>query len=163
MDSGSKMSPSFSRNFFRNARAHPDIIANLPGFTGSSDGWVTESFDLSDYAGVSVMLRFRYMTDWAAQYPGWWVDNMAINEVTVEDEFEPYPPLPEADFTVTVIGAEITQEEVKYTRIEDMTLDDFTESGAMALSGFIEKPGYALLIISPDQGPADYMFSVTKE
>ena len=144
--------------------AHPDIIANLPGFTGSSDGWVTESFDLSDYAGMTVMLRFRYMTDWAVQYPGWWVDNIAINEVIVEDEFEPYPPLPEADFMVTLIGAEITQTgEVKYTRIGDTTLDDLTEFGTMALSGFIEKPGYVLLIISPNKGPADYIFSVTKE
>jgi len=144
--------------------AHPDIIANLPGFTGSSDGWVTESFDLSDYADMTVMLRFRYMTDWAVQYPGWWVDNIAINEVFVEEEFEPYPPLPEVDFMVTVIGAQVTRgEEVKYTRIEDMTLEDLTEFGTMALSGFIEKNDYVLLIISPNQGPADYIFSVTKE
>ena len=143
--------------------ALPDIIANLPGFTGWSAGWVPESFDLSAYAGMSVMLRFRYMTDWATQYSGWWVDNIAINGVGVEDEFEIYPPLPEADFMVTIIGAEIDNKGIKYTRIEDMTLDDLTEAGVQALDKFIEHKGYVLLIISANKGPSDYIFSVTKK
>lgn len=143
--------------------AHPDIIANLPGFTGWSAGWVPESFDLSAYAGMSVMLRFRYMTDWATTYPGWWVDNIAINGVVVEDEFELYPPLIETDFIVTIIGAEIGNQGIKYTRVEDMTLDDLTEAGAKALDNFMERKGYVLLVVSPNRGPADYMFSVTKE
>lgn len=44
---------------------YPAIKENVPGFTGSSGGWTTESFDLSAYAGQKVHLAFRYMTDWA--------------------------------------------------------------------------------------------------
>ncbi len=43
---------------------YPAIKENVPGFTGSSGGWTTESFDLSAYAGQKVHLAFRYMTDW---------------------------------------------------------------------------------------------------
>ena len=42
--------------------AHPNATANLPGFTGSSGGWVQESFDLSAYTGQNVFLRFLYVT-----------------------------------------------------------------------------------------------------
>ncbi|MDI7277519.1 MAG: immune inhibitor A, partial [Anaerolineae bacterium] len=38
-------------------QAHPDVVANLPGFTGSSGGWVQQTFDLSAYAGQTVRLR----------------------------------------------------------------------------------------------------------
>ena len=39
---------------------------NLPGFTGPSGGgdvaeWVTESFDLTSYAGKTILLSFRYI------------------------------------------------------------------------------------------------------
>jgi len=60
------------------ASAMAEIVANLPGFTGSSDGWVHETFDLSPYAGSTIMLRFRYMTDWAVTYMGWFLDEIKI-------------------------------------------------------------------------------------
>ncbi len=107
---------------------------------------------------MTVMLRFRYMTDWAVEYPGWWVDNIAINGVMVEDQFAPYPPLAETDFMVTIIGVSRTG----VTLVEDMTLDDLTETGMKALLPFIESRGYVLLIVSPTQGLADYVFSVTR-
>jgi len=55
-----------------------EIVDNLPGFTGFSDGWVHETFDLSPYAGGTIMLRFRYMTDWAVTYLGWFLDEITI-------------------------------------------------------------------------------------
>lgn len=60
---------------------HPNIAANLPGFTGSSNGWVTETFDLSPYAGQNVLLSFRHMTDWAYNDIGWYVDNIRVEEI----------------------------------------------------------------------------------
>jgi hypothetical protein len=51
---------------------------NLPGFTGNSGGWRTERFDLSAYAGRSILLSFRYITDSGVDLPGWWVDNVKI-------------------------------------------------------------------------------------
>ena len=65
------------------------ISDHLPGFTGTSGGdqpeWVTESFDLSDYMGQTVLLGFRYMTDPAVTLPGWWIDNVKIDDMVVSD------------------------------------------------------------------------------
>jgi immune inhibitor A len=58
--------------------AHSDVIANVPGFTGSSGGWVEETFDLSAYAGQNVLLRFLYVTDWATTEQGFYVDDITV-------------------------------------------------------------------------------------
>ncbi|MCH7711987.1 MAG: immune inhibitor A [Chloroflexi bacterium] len=34
-----------------------------PGYTGSSNGWLNQSIDLTPYAGKDVQLRFQYVTD----------------------------------------------------------------------------------------------------
>jgi hypothetical protein len=63
--------------------AIPVIKDNLPGFTGPSGGgeaaeWVTESFDLSAYAGKTILLSFRYVTDPGVDLPGWWIDDVTV-------------------------------------------------------------------------------------
>ena len=62
--------------------AHPDVIANLPGFTGSSEAWVQETFDLSAYAGQTVDLRFLYVTDWATTETGFYIDDITVSDDT---------------------------------------------------------------------------------
>jgi immune inhibitor A len=61
---------------------YPTIPDNLPGFTGSSDGWVPQEFDLSAFAGQKVQLKFRYITDWGTSEDGFYVDNV---KVTADD------------------------------------------------------------------------------
>lgn len=56
----------------------PEIKANLPGFTGNSGGWVNKTFDLSAYAGQSILLQFRYMTDWGTTMAGFFVDDISV-------------------------------------------------------------------------------------
>ena len=58
---------------------------NLPGFTGLSGGgdtaeWVTESFDLTAYAGQTILLAFRYVTDTSVDPPGWWIDDVKVGD-----------------------------------------------------------------------------------
>ena len=60
--------------------AHPDVVANLPGFTGSSGGWAQEIFDLSAYTGQSIVIRFLYITDWAVSESGFYVDDVLISD-----------------------------------------------------------------------------------
>lgn len=60
---------------------YPTIVENLPGFTGVNEEWQEESIDLSAYAGESVLLSFRYLTDWASNEAGWYVDNISIPEI----------------------------------------------------------------------------------
>ena len=64
---------------------YPTIRDNLPGLDGVSDGWESMSFNISEYGGQTIQLALRYMTDWAFEEPGWWVDNIAINGVMVDN------------------------------------------------------------------------------
>lgn len=99
--------------------AHPDIVANLPGLTGWScyyveEGdpcWLTLSFDLSAYAGQDILVGFRYMTDWATTYEGWYLDNIYVDDELISDgsdasifnDVTEYVPA-EYDFTLTFVG-----------------------------------------------------------
>ena len=56
-----------------------------PGLDGSDSD--TLGFDLSAYAGTTVGIRFRYVTDPAANGAGWWADNVMIGS-TLVDAFE---------------------------------------------------------------------------
>jgi immune inhibitor A len=58
--------------------AMSEIVANLPGFTGASGGWVMKTADLSAHAGRQIQLRFRYMTDWGTTGAGFYVDDIAV-------------------------------------------------------------------------------------
>ncbi len=51
------------------------------GYNGQSDGWITESVDLSEYAGKKVELRFDYVTDGAVTGEGFTLDNLSIPQI----------------------------------------------------------------------------------
>jgi hypothetical protein len=59
------------------------VVNNLPGLNGNSGGgdtpeWVTTSFDLSAYAGRTILLSFRYITDSSIDGAGWWIDDVRV-------------------------------------------------------------------------------------
>ncbi len=72
--------------------AHPIIKANVPGFTGVSNSednpaWVHVTYNLSAYAGKTILLAFRYATDWGTggtidppPDAGWYLDNIKIGD-----------------------------------------------------------------------------------
>ena len=143
--------------------AHPDIVANLPGLTSWSmfidpDGWITMEFDLDAYAGETVMIGFRYMTDWGTVYEGWY-----ISEASVSGEpLTLTPVIPEvgpADFEVTVIWVFEICGHTTYVPM-DMWLCDETNQG-LALG--VKKPSYTILIVSStsEEGFVDYAFEAT--
>ena len=92
--------------------AEQRIVDQLPGFTGSSGGVRNESFDLSAYAGQSVLLGFRYLTDGGVDLPGWWVDNVKVGGNLISDgsslagwqSASQISPTPVSDFRVRLIG-----------------------------------------------------------
>jgi len=120
------------------------IQENLPGLSGVMS-WTNMEFDLSPYSG-EVILQFRYMTDWAFEEPGWWIENVMINE-DVLDLNDFYSIIPEADFMVTLTNAD-------GSILHDLDLDDLTEEGTFDLGIFGEE--YVLLIVSAIVGMADY-------
>jgi Immune inhibitor A-like, MAM domain len=56
-----------------------------PGFEGDSAAFKAETCDLSAYAGQTVLLSFRYVTDPGVTLPGFWVDNVVLDGTTVSD------------------------------------------------------------------------------
>lgn len=105
--------------------AHPKVAANVPGFTGVSGfgcndpyagayptaTWMSTSFDLSAYDGQQILVAFRYVTDWAYNEAGWYVDNVNIAGVFSSDGSSTagFVSLNEAlgisnNYTVTLIG-----------------------------------------------------------
>ena len=74
--------------------ADPTVAAatrrSLPGVTGRSGGgqlpiWTTANYDLSTYAGRTVLLAFRYVSDARVAFPGWWIDDVRLGNVTLTD------------------------------------------------------------------------------
>jgi len=139
--------------------AHPEIIANLPGLTGYNPdwpNWTTMSFDLSAYKGMNVLIGFRYMTDWATLYEGWYIQSASVSgtQLTLT------PVYPEADFQVTVVYAYIIDGKTLYIPF-DMWLCDKTETGIEL--AYAKKPNYVILVVSPTmhKGWVDYQFKAT--
>lgn len=73
------------------SNGYPTILNSMPGFTGSSNGWKAQSFDLGAYAGQKIQLRFRYATDWGTSQQGFFADNIKVvadGKTVVEDGAE---------------------------------------------------------------------------
>ncbi len=58
-------------------------IPYLSGFSGNSNGWIQSYFDLSDYAGQEVTIRFRFGTDdnTAAAGAAWYIDEVEVMDM----------------------------------------------------------------------------------
>ncbi|GAB6940427.1 immune inhibitor A domain-containing protein [Isoptericola variabilis] len=55
------------------------------GITGTSDGWVDLTADLSSYAGQAAQVRFRYASDGGVNETGLLVDDVAVGDALSED------------------------------------------------------------------------------
>ena len=65
---------------------NPSLNAYGPGYTGESEGWVSDSVDLTDYVGRPVLVRFHYVTDDAITGPGICLDSVTIPELGFYDD-----------------------------------------------------------------------------
>lgn len=53
-------------------------FTNQLAFSGSSGGYITSIADLSDYAGQTIRVRFRFVQDVGTRVDGWYVDDVYI-------------------------------------------------------------------------------------
>ncbi len=58
------------------------------GYTGKSGGWITDTFDLTPYAGRKILLRFEYVTDDGYNSAGMAVDGVRVPEIGFYDNME---------------------------------------------------------------------------
>ena len=86
------------------------VTAELPGFTGDSGTWKSQTADLSAYAGTSVLVGFRYITDPGVNEAGFWVRNIKVGTTALPSTLDGWKtisqtnPTPVAGFTVQLIG-----------------------------------------------------------
>lgn len=58
------------------------------GYNGQTDGWVAEEVDLSQFAGQKVQIRFEYITDAAVNGQGFLLDDVRIDAINYQEDFE---------------------------------------------------------------------------
>ena len=132
-------------------------VNNIPGLTGWSVDIAEITFDMSAYAGQTVNLGFRFVTDWATFYEGWYLFSAIVSGVEVLGDLGIV--YPEVDFMVTVVENYGTN----HVFVHDMwLLSDASELGVVFM--YAHKKENIVLVISPmmDLGAADYKFKVRK-
>jgi len=82
-----------------NPATHP-FPGGTPCYAGTID-WSTAVFDLADYNGQTVRLRFRFGSDQGGNDEGWYVD-----DITLRGYAEPSSEVPE--LTISNDGAQVT-------------------------------------------------------
>jgi immune inhibitor A len=58
------------------------------GYNGTVSGWITESVNLTEFAGKQINLSFEYVTDEAVTADGFVLDNIRIPEIGYQTGFE---------------------------------------------------------------------------
>ncbi|WP_406037301.1 immune inhibitor A [Micromonospora sp. NBC_00898] len=56
-----------------------------PAINGTTTGFEPHSYDLSAYAGKSVLLGFRYVSDGGVNEGGWLIDDITVGGTTISD------------------------------------------------------------------------------
>ncbi|WP_052475814.1 choice-of-anchor J domain-containing protein [Cohnella kolymensis] len=131
---------------------HPKIRANLPGFTGTSDGWTTQTFDLSTYAGQKVLLGFRYITDWGANGSGWYLSDLRLNGVTIDPmtSTDGFMSLEKAtgkyvDYQVSFIGYKKGEAKPKVLRFPNLL--NMSEQDRIDLRDMVHSSEYSKIVM----------------
>ncbi len=149
------------------------LEAGGQGFTGDSGGWLTESFDLSAYAGQSILVGFRFMSDWGTNGngvlddPNWYIDKVAVGNTLISDGSDPsafkdityYAPIP-VDFTVDLVSLpHYGSIHNANTKVLHLMTDDASETAtASDIREALRSSNTLVLVITYDapQGVSDY-------
>jgi hypothetical protein len=143
--------------------AHPNIVANLPGLTGWSGDWMPMTFDLSAYSG-DILIGFRYMTDWATPYDGWYIDDVYVDGTLISDgsSTDAFMDINEVlgitnEFTVTLIGESMRKGHPQYEVLTILTGDYIEEWES--IRDLLQNCRYAILLVTYDaaQGVTAYV------
>jgi hypothetical protein len=112
-----------------------NIRVHFPGYTGDSAGWKAETCNLSAFAGDTILVSFRNMTDPNTQGngipipPGFWLDDVSLGGTTLSDgstltgwmSATQARPIPVEGFTVQLLAYK--QQGTSPVRIAKATLN----------------------------------------
>lgn len=142
--------------------AHQDIVDQLPGITNSTEGGYRDlQFDLDEFItpGTEVIFGFRYMTDWAELYPGWYIVGAYVGET----ELELTPIYPEADFQVTIVQKAMLPSGWGWNVVYDIWChNDGFETGWAFIHAMKWEDVYVIVSSVSEAGTADYNFKETR-
>jgi hypothetical protein len=142
----------------------PEIVENLPGLNGMADGFQTIHFDLSEWTGSVVMLKFRMMTDPYTHYEGWYVTDLSLNGVLLDnaaDVITLEPIYPSVSWMVTVYcpGGYGTDGIWYLPLVMNLNLAQMDASFLHEIGGLVNYQEM-IIIVSPTDGPVDYGFEM---
>jgi hypothetical protein len=148
-------------------------VSGLPGEPTSIEErgrWITETMDLSPYAGQQVLVRFWQITDEGFNAPGILLDNIRIPELGYSDDVEAGNGGWQASGFVRVDGALAQDWELRLVRtaadgavqIETLPVDAAGEASATLSEG--EQGVLLVMATTPyTTEPASYQVTVTAE
>ena len=124
-------------------------------YTGSSNGWLQESVDLTPFVGSKVLIRFEYITDAAVYEDGFVIDDIGIPEFefieVAEDDgewnvqgFERIDNVVPVDNVVLVLERRRDGTDI----VRRMEIDE-DGLGTIALSGVGDTVQEAVVVVSP--------------
>jgi len=150
--------------------AWPESVANLPGITGDSPfvRFQQVSYDLSNWAGQIVKVRFRYITDWSTSLDGWYVDNIRLNGKLLDNAddliiFKPAFPPKIIDWMVSIYLPGCTTNGIYYLPIVlNLRPQEITDT-AIRYIGTFAAYHEMYIIISPTYGPSDYRLNMIQD
>jgi hypothetical protein len=130
----------------------PNRMAYGVGYTGTSGEWLSESVDLSPYAGKMIQIRFEVLTDFTTNRDGLQLDNIEIPELNFFDGAEDEQAGWEAQGFIrsdNLVPARWLAWVVKPgPEIEWIELQP-DQSESYEITGFGDKFIFALLVVSP--------------
>lgn len=148
---------------------YPKIKENLPGFTGEYEGWQKEEFNLTEYIGKNILISFRYLTDWATNEKGWYIDNIEIPEIGFINDCsstEGFMSMNEltseyVEYTVTFINERISKgKKGLNTNYKILTIEPFdvTKEEALTLQQFFSNGNnYMITTYAAPAGDRNYV------
>ncbi|QUI21425.1 immune inhibitor A [Vallitalea pronyensis] len=149
----------------------PQIYNNLPGLSRNDQAWGSESFDLSTYAGQEVLVGFRYMTDAGYNDTGWFIDNIAIDEIGYShncDSLEGFLSIDQiqdtkVEYAVTFIN-EKKLGSLKFYNVHSVNPFNITEKDSIKLKSFFITGTNYMIVWYPapigKKGTVDFTYEI---
>jgi hypothetical protein len=165
-----------------NPDALPTAQDNIPGFSGFSGGWLSQTCSLAPYAGKKVLLAFRAFNDpaftgWDPSVPaGFWVDNVKVGTTLVSDgsslvgwkSFSETKPTTVAGYTVYIVSMNSANLDAKKRKNRRDTItvkrlkltSGFTIRGSSKVRKYVDKDadfvGAIVMYDDPTESTDDY-------
>jgi hypothetical protein len=131
-------------------------LTGQPGYTGESDGWIRQEFDLTPYADMDVQFALRFATT-NAEEPGWFFDNFTVNGGVLALASPPY------------FSAEVYNDDVTLTWTDPQTNYELDGFKLYRKSSSDEEFGDPIqtfdsethTYVDHDMEPGDYTYAIT--